>query len=261
MAETMNRRGFVDTHCHLIPNLDDGPSNTTEALEMADILVALGFTEAFCTPHLMRGSYDNNPERVRDGVRALQKALDGNHIPLTVHAGIEYYLDEHISNILDEPLPLHDDIILVETSPRALPDFVKDGFFQILVKKRLRPMFAHPERCESFIDAPGGGARLSRVLGNLFNRSGSLHNDSHPLMVLKKMGCLFQGNIGSFAGIYGERVRRSAFRFLEMGLYDRLGTDAHHPRNLAGWLGEGIRVIEREIGKEGSKRLLMPPKA
>lgn len=261
MAETLNRTGFIDTHCHLIPDMDDGPSGTTEALEMAGILVASGFTEVFCTPHLLRGSYDNNPEGVRNGVMALQEALDGNDVPLKVHAGIEYYLDEHLCNILDEPLTLRDDIILVEASPRVLPDFVKEGFFQILVKKKLRPMFAHPERCESLTDGFWSGTRLSHILRNLFNRSGSLHNDSHPLVVLKKMGCLFQGNIGSFAGIYGDEARRRALRFLEMGLYNHLGTDAHHPRNMACWLGAGIRVVEREIGKEGLKRLLMPPEA
>ena len=77
--------------------------------------------------------------------------------------------------------------------------------------------------------------------------------------LLLDMGCKFQGNIGSFAGIYGEQVRDRALRLLQLGLYDRIGTDAHRPQKLTDWLERGLKVIEQETGKDGLRKLVSMP--
>ena len=45
---------MIDTHCHLIPGVDDGPAEQTEALELAQVLIADGVSEVICTPHYSR---------------------------------------------------------------------------------------------------------------------------------------------------------------------------------------------------------------
>jgi protein-tyrosine phosphatase len=70
------------------------------------------------------------------------------------------------------------------------------------------------------------------------------------------MGCRFQGNIGSFAGIYGSSVRETALQYLREGVYDRLGSDAHRPDQLDTWLPEGLGVIRDCVGQAGLKVLL-----
>jgi protein-tyrosine phosphatase len=131
----------------------------------------------------------------------------------------------------------------------------------------LRPLIAHPERYDMF-DAVLPERRKGRFPGLwpwqwhspdfADRRDNSLHEDVETLNSLRAMGCLFQGNIGSFAGIYGERIKMRALRLLEMGLYDRLGTDAHRADKLADWLDSGMKLIEQEIGANGLNKLLSP---
>ena len=135
-----------------------------------------------------------------------------------------------------------------------IPGMVKDTLYRLRSTGYI-PLIAHPERC-GLLELP---AAPKRSLANWF-RSPVLNVES-PCLVeyLKDLGCLFQGNIFSFAGIYGERVCRRAVRFLESGLYSCLGSDAHGVRNLDQWLDKGLREIELIAGTEGLHALLSGP--
>src|SRR6266851_4849641 len=61
--------GLCDLHCHLLYGLDDGARTLNESLEMARILVDLGFSEVAPSPHARR-EYPPRPvalERHRPG--------------------------------------------------------------------------------------------------------------------------------------------------------------------------------------------------
>ena len=45
---------MIDTHCHLLPAIDDGPPSTRESLELARQLVDTGVRMVVCTPHFSR---------------------------------------------------------------------------------------------------------------------------------------------------------------------------------------------------------------
>jgi protein-tyrosine phosphatase len=42
----------IDIHCHILPEIDDGPSNITESIEMAKIAALDGITKIVATPHI-----------------------------------------------------------------------------------------------------------------------------------------------------------------------------------------------------------------
>ena len=134
MAEDLNRRGFVNIHCHLLPGLDDGPAEETEALEMARILASAGFSDVYCTPHMMRGAYHNPPAKISAAVADLQNAVDKEQIPLRLHAGAEYYLDEFLPSYLEDPLTIGNSFLLVEASYQVNPEFLLDSIFKIVQK-------------------------------------------------------------------------------------------------------------------------------
>ena len=224
-------RGFVDIHCHLLPGLDDGPADEAEALEMARILTSAGFSEIYCTPHMLRGAYHNPPAKISAAVADLQNALDMAQIPLTLHAGTEYYLDEFLPSYLEDPITIGDSLLLMEASYQVAPDFLLDSIYQI-IRKKLIPILAHPERCNI------------------------LDPDKEPVAKLKAMGCLFQQNIGSFAGIYDEKVRLRALSYLEKGLTHFIATDAHQLPHLEQWLSRGMKIIDKEVGVAKKKGLL-----
>ena len=52
-------------------------------------------------------------------------------------------------------------------------------------------------------------------------------------MKLKFAGCLFQLNLLSVVGYYGDDVAKVAEQLLKKGMYDFVGSDVHHLRHIA----------------------------
>jgi len=254
---------MIDWHCHILPGIDDGPATMDEAVEMAGILREVGYSDVYCTPHLIRGAFDASRDRVGKGVAELQERLNTLRIDLRLFPGREYYLDEFLAGYLADPQPLGTSgQILIETAGHMSPDYLKETCYRIRSGGFI-PLIAHPERSPRFELPPPSKNGLrewfhgqcSRLQDK--RRISNVERSSNPLVdYLSEIGCKFQGNIGSFAGIYGEPVRRQAVAFLEAGLYDRLGTDAHSARHLKQWLAQGLREAERIAGAEAVRRLL-----
>jgi protein-tyrosine phosphatase len=240
---------MIDWHCHLLPGVDDGSNSLDESLAMGRLLAEAGFTEVYCTPHCLHGAYDNTPKGVQQATAALQKAFQQHNIPLKLHPGMEYYLDEMLLRNMDELQPLGTSrLILVEAAQQAHPDMLKDALFQFLRRKWI-PVVAHPERCVLF-DQPCSDTETSVAswLARLwpFRRTGSV--DVLPpattlLQTLIDMGCQFQGNIPSFAGCYGPEVADQAHAHLAAGLYGYFGSDGHDARSLKRNLARGLRMV------------------
>lgn len=267
---TLETRRFIDWHSHILPGLDDGAADLDEALAMARALAGAGFAEVHCTPHAVFGAYDTPPRQVRRAVRDLGRALEREGIPLRLTAGTEYYCDEFLSSRLDDPLPLgSSNLILMEAPSHLTADHLSRMAFQVVLRG-FTPLIAHPERCPILSPKkrePGPQSLLGSVLrfatGTLRQHpvsrdpgqgASDLEQDLGSL--LRSMGCRFQGNIGSFAGLYGERVRSRAVRFLLDGFYDCLGSDAHNPRGIDDWLPRGLAEIESRVGADGLNSLL-----
>ncbi|NLA45000.1 MAG: hypothetical protein GX869_05080, partial [Candidatus Cloacimonetes bacterium] len=48
---------MIDTHCHLVPNIDDGSSSFETSLKLLRQMVEDGITHAFLTSHYLPGLY------------------------------------------------------------------------------------------------------------------------------------------------------------------------------------------------------------
>lgn len=266
---------WTDCHCHILPNLDDGAKDLCESLAIAAILTEFGFSKVHCTPHSISGAYEASPVRVRQATLELQEALDKAGIPLRVFAGSEYYCDEFLPSRLHDPLPLGStNMILMEAPLQTTPSLLSSLASQV-VRRGFTPLIAHPERCALLQPAEMSKSAKQSIFGsvlrfanarirargtgsNLEPRTSNPEPDLSTL--LRSMGCRFQGNLGSFAGIYGERVKKAAIKNLQNGLYDCLGSDAHAPRGLANWLQRGLREVENQVGTDGLAILLAGPK-
>jgi len=269
---TRNTRHWTDWHCHLLPTLDDGANDLAESLTMAEILAEAGFTQIHCTPHSIPGVYEASAIRIRQATRDLQEAINRAGIPLRVFAGSEYYCDEFLPAQLDDPLSLGDsNILLMEAPLRATPTLLSSIAYQVTLRG-YTPLFAHPERSSLFQTTEK--AKSPSLLGSVLrfanrkfrnqlpasNLELETANSDHDLSsLLRSLGCRFQGNLGSFAGIYGEQVRKAAIKNLQSGLYDCLGSDAHASQGLADWLRRGLREVESHVGAEGLSALLTGP--
>lgn len=221
---------MIDYHCHILPGIDDGAKYVAESLEMARILAAHGFREVCCTPHCIRGSYDTTPAQVRQAVASLQADLDREGIALRLRPGMEYYLDEYFLEL--ETLQTLGDsrLVLVEAPSQGNMAVIADGVFRI-ARQGLIPLFAHPERC-ALLAVPGTEGLIDRLWSRFASADAKI-TAQNSLHLLKEMGCRFQGNLGSFAGVYGRQVAERARAMLDQGIYSCLGSDGHRPEPLA----------------------------
>lgn len=230
---------MIDWHCHMLPGVDDGAAEIEHSLAMAASLAAAGFTDVYCTPHLIRGCYEAGNDQVRQGVAVLQARLDMAGISLSLRPGREYCLDEYLLTFLEDPLPLGDSRqILVEIPPHITADMVRQLSYGV-VRSGYTPVIAHPERCRLLEPTAGRAARRG-ILGTLESLiagggSGRQNHDQsgttgNPLLdYLRDLGCFFQGNLGSFTGFYGRQVKSVAEALRSSGVYDRYGSDLHAP--------------------------------
>jgi protein-tyrosine phosphatase len=248
-------RNFVDFHCHLLPAVDDGSVDQSDALEMAQALVEFGFATVHCTPHLINGAFDNTPERVTRATRSLQRVLHEAGIALKLVPSTEHYLDEFLAAKLPGALTAGaHPFLLVEVPFRSLGETVP-GMVSDLKKHGLKPLFAHPERCRAF-ELPQREDGLRGALSFVLGKPKETGLEGSLIVSLQSEGCRFQGNIGSFAGVYGTAVQQRALVLLKLGVYSCLGSDAHTSRGLAAILFEGCQVIVGAVGEQAALRLL-----
>lgn len=232
---------MIDYHCHLLAGIDDGPTTVADSLVMAQLLVAAGFVEVYCTPHCIRGLYDTTPLLVRERVATFQALLVREGIALRLQPGMEYPLDEFFLKQREDPQPLGDTrIVLVEAPAHAAFTQIQEGISR-LIDRGYTPLFAHPERSELF--APPEEENLfSRFLKRISSAKVRAKTPG-TLEMLQAMGCLFQGNFGSLAGYYGEKVRMVSHTLLAAGVYSCFGSDGHAPAALERYLGAGMREV------------------
>lgn len=248
---------YRDYHCHLLPAVDDGSADLDESIVMAQILSEFGFATVVCTPHMIRGCYENNPFRVMNGVTALQQHLLDAGLDLKLLPGCEHYLDEHLPELLLESVHARPEerTLLVEVPFRDGSEGLS-SMMETFYRFGLTPLIAHPERCRAFdpqVREYGLQGALSFVMGR---SRGTELTDEASVLAMQRAGCMFQGNLGSFAGRYGGEVRERALLFLRHGIYSCIGSDAHRPEGLAEMLEEGKAAIVSEVGEESAHELL-----
>ena len=71
--------------------------------------------------------------------------------------------------------------------------------------------------------------------------------DINDYRKLKERGVLFQLNLASVVGSYGETAKKKALKFLDMGLYDHIGTDCHRSSHLCSILDSSVecKLVDR----------------
>lgn len=201
----------VDMHSHILPGIDDGAKELSQSVELVRGMVDLGYKKLIATPHIMWDMYRNTPEIVQQQLGLLRKSVAEAGIEVELHAAAEYFLDEHVEELLSDKQPLltiADNKVLAEFS-MAFPSLnIKELLFELQLQG-YQPIIAHPERYVY------------------------LQRDKTFYDELKDSGCLFQLNLLSIDGYYGRTVQELANYLLKQGYYDLVGTDLHHEGHLS----------------------------
>lgn len=209
---------MIDLHCHVLPDIDDGPADVATSVRMVRAALEDGIHTIVATPHVSL-RYGKEPELIGARVEALSAALAREQIPISLLAGAEIALSR-LPGLPDDQLrPLclgHSSWALVESPYTSTGSLIEKSVFDLQVRG-FRPLLAHPERCPEFQrDLP----RLTRLVDR---------------------GAACSIGVGSIAGQFGEAARRFALRLLERGLVHNVASDAHDPVKRA----PGLRAVLR----------------
>lgn len=200
----------TDMHSHLLPGIDDGSPDLQTSLRLIKGLEDLGYKNFIATPHVMEDLYPNNRGIIQAAYDTLKDELKSKKIDTQIRFAAEYLLDGNVDDMLEKKeslLTIKDKMVLVEISFVSEPMHLKDVLFNLQMNG-YQPIFAHPERYAFY------------------------HHQPMQYAEIKAMGCMFQSNLLSFSGYYGNSVRQAAEYLVDKGLTDYLGTDLHHDRHL-----------------------------
>lgn len=201
---------YIDIHSHLLPSIDDGAKNIEDSISLIKTMRSYGIKNFITTPHVLGEIYPNTTENIKNKLSEVRQELQKQGIEdIFISSAAEYMMDEQFSDLLEKGdiLTLKNNLILVEISFFSAPFNLYDLLFKIQLKG-YKPILAHPERYNFY------------------------HNDIKSYHKLKRVGCLFQLNFLSLTELYGRNVQQISQKLLKLGLYDFVGTDAHHLRHL-----------------------------
>ncbi len=209
---------YIDIHSHLIPGIDDGVKTIYQSAYILEQFERLGVKKVITTPHVMQQIWPNTSRIIKSGFEELRSVLHPLGISkIEVQASAEYMMDdlffERIKN--NDILPLHKNYILVEMSTFSPPINLSELLFEIKVAGYI-PILAHPERYSFYHQ-----------------------NDLKKYAELKQSGFLFQLNLLSLSGHYGDKVKTFAKKLVDQNYIDFTGTDVHNYHHL-GLLEDGF---------------------
>lgn len=219
---------LVETHCHILPNIDDGAPDVETSLKMIEALKNQGAKAVILTSHYYSDSISLNDflDRRDRAFEELKKALPENS-PRLIPAA-EVYISKYLfSNENLERLAIGNSGYVLVEHPFSC-DFSQKHYDRLLnlnFDYGIKPILAHIERYSALME------------------------DEALLDAYIESGCLVQANISSF--VSGHRsTRRKLFKYLESGRIHLIGSDCHNLDSRPPEFIQGVKEIIKKSGQE-----------
>jgi protein-tyrosine phosphatase len=216
---------LIDLHCHLLPGIDDGPSDSDGSVALARAYVSAGISRIAATPHV-NVRHQNDAATIREGRDTVTARLAEEGIALRVEQGAEIaasFADRLDEDELRRMTLGGGEWLLVEPPTRATGFEIHTDVFAVQ-KRGFRVLLAHPERNPALQEDPG------------------------MIRDLVASGVRTQVTAEALTGRYGSSAERCASWMFERGLVHVLASDAHHATERPpGMAGELRRSGHREL--------------
>lgn len=226
---------MIDLHCHILHDMDDGPSQPEESLELCRIACAGNITQLVATPHIMDFSQASDFLSRRDRkVEQLNETVRLHGMELTVCPGAEVFVSDEIffTDCLNRLTINQSRYILIEFPYSGLNDKTLTRYLAEIARNGLIPIIAHPERYVYF------------------------QREYELIDCLAGQGALYQVNADSLCGKGRRAEYRLALRMLERQAASFLATDAHSLRGRPGNLLDMLRCLPAHISSGYLDRLV-----
>jgi protein-tyrosine phosphatase len=222
---------MVDIHCHLLPNVDDGPRSWDISLQMCEMALADGIEHIVATPHA-NDEFHYDRERLSGMLEELSARVSGRP---QLSLGCDFHLSyENLVDVLKHPSHYTisgTDYLLVELSDFSVPPSISQSLRRLL-EAGIVPIITHPER-------------------NL-----SLRTDPDRVLQWVEEGCLVQVTANSLTGHWGKQAQQTAEWLMKHSAVHVLASDAHGVGSRPPILSKGLRAAEQLLGKPAAEALV-----
>ena len=220
---------MIDIHCHILPNMDDGPETLDETLEMCRMALADGTTTIVATPHQQDGIHNTSADAILKNVHSVAALLKRSNLNLELLPGADVRVDVDTGEKIGqgEILSLNNTkrYFLLEFPAHTIPPNMDRLIFNLLLKN-IVPILTHPERIFEVQENP--------------NR----------VYELVSMGVLSQITAMSVTGEFGSRARKCARMLLKHNLVHIIASDAHSADYRPPILSNAVKAVSRLLGEE-----------
>ena len=224
---------LVDTHCHILPEVDDGARSMEETRQMLQEAYEEGIRYIIATPHHHPRRGRKSPKQLRRQLKLVREEAAQISDELRIYLGTEIYFGQDIPERLREELILtmnKTKYVLVEFSPGDPFDYICQGIQQIQMKG-YEVILAHIERYQCMYK--------------------NIENVEH----LKHMGVRIQVNADSITGESGWKAKRFVRRLIDERLVFCVGTDAHDPKRRPPRMKKAAEYVEKKCGEDYARRI------
>lgn len=226
--------GFTETHCHILPGIDDGAPDIETSLKMVKRLSEQGVKHIIATPH-----YYSDSISLADFVKKRDEAFERLKAALPpgsphITAGAEVYISGYLFNnddISEVSFSKNRYALIEHPFSERFSQKARERLVSLICDYRIKPILAHIERYSALTD------------------------NTKTLDSLLDLGCLAQVNINSFADCR-RSVKKKLFKYLETGRIHLLGSDCHNLSSRPPEYEAGAAEIIKKCGRSQLERLL-----
>ena len=224
---------FVDMHCHVLPEVDDGAQSLDETRKMLQTAYDEGIRYIIATPHYhpLRG---RKPLRVlRRQLRLVRREAEKISESLRIFLGNEIYFGQDIPDLLDEEQVLtmnRTRYVLLEFSTGDSFEHICKGIRQLQMRG-YNVILAHVERYRRMLE------------------------EADRARYLTEMGVKIQINAESITGQCGRKVKKYVRQLMEQDLVFCTGTDAHRPTVRPPHMQKAAEYVARKYGRQYMRKI------
>ena len=222
---------MIDIHCHVLPEVDDGPKSWEIAESMCRMAAEDGIEHIVATPHSNdRYFYD------RQYLLTLLESLRQRVGPRpALSLGCDFHLSsDNMQAALRTPEKYcigTSQYVLVEFSNLSISPQIDDWFTQ-MHERGITPIITHPER------------------------NPILQENPQRVLEWRELGCAVQVTGSVFSGFWGPRPRQIAEWLLKNEAVHFLSTDAHDTKRRVPILSSARKIIAKDFGEELAQSLV-----
>lgn len=225
--------GYIDMHCHILPDVDDGAQSVAEMEAMLKTAYKEGIRCIITTPHHHPRRGKEKPEVLRRRALLLKErahAIDKN---FRIYLGTEIYFGQDILRKIQEKKIL-----------------TMNGRNWVLIEFSYGETFAYIQQSLQQVQCGGYEVILAHV-----ERYECIADDPELALQLADMGIHLQVNADSICGINGKKIKKFVKYLMDEDAVYCVGTDAHGVKTRPPRMRKAAEQVRKTYGEEYARRI------